>query len=261
MRKLLRTQDILLLGLSGVLDLFEEIRDPLNIVSSSYKAMYGWVPEQYKKNNFNHLVWRNIRTGFIEKVEKNGEVYIRLTPQGGKRIARDFPVLSLQKRKWDRKWRVVIFDIEEVNRNIRDRLRKKLRELGFGMIQESVFISPHDIIQDLSEFIERCGLSEVAYVFEASSFASADLKKLANKVWGLDKLNEKYKEVLDEIEAYDLTDTHDRVKSLNSSREIRNKYLSLLLQDPFLPRELLPDDWQGEKARILVKGLRKIIDL
>lgn len=258
MRKLLRTQDILLLGLSGTLDLFEEIKDPLRLVSKSYESMYGWVPEQYKKHNFSHLVWRNIKTGFIEKVEKNGEMYIRLTSQGNQRIIREFPLLSLQKKKWDKKWRFVIFDIQEVNKNARDGLRKKLKELGFGMIQKSVFISPHDVIKDLLEFIENLKLSESVYAFEASAFAVGDVKGLANKVWKLDALNEKYKYIVNkvkEIKNRHLTTIRDRVNSLNV---LKSEYLGILLQDPFLPQELLPSDWLGDEAKKLIGNLSKL---
>lgn len=266
MRKLFKTQDILLLGLSGALDLFEEIRDPFQLASKSYENMYGWVPRQYKRNNFMHLVWRNIRTGYIGKIEKQGEIYIRLTSQGNKKITRDFPLLSLQKRKWDKKWRVVIFDIQEINKSARDGLRRKLKELGFGMIQKSVFISPHDIIQDLSEFIKNSGLSEVVYTFEASNLATGDVRELANKVWNLEALNEKYREIIEKGEDRHLTVARDRVKTLNGldegdgdkiklARELRDKYLRVVLQDPFLPKELLPSAWLGDEAKRLAKRL------
>jgi len=254
----------LLLGLSGTLDLFEEIRDPFSLVSKSYENMYGFVPTKYKRSNFNHLVWRNIKTGYIEKIEKKGEVYIRLTSQGSKKITRDFPLLLLQKRKWDKKWRVAIFDIQEVNKSTRDGLRKKLKELGFGMIQKSVFISPHDIIQDLSEFIKNSGLDEVVYTFEASNLTTGDVKGLADKVWNLNALNEKYREIIEKIENNHLMTTRDRVKMLNGedqksvvnlARELREKYLALILKDPFLPKELLPSDWMGYKVKKLIKNL------
>lgn len=256
MKKLLRTQGILLLGLSGALDLFEEIKDPLSLVSKSYEQMYGWVPGQYRKHNFSHLVWRNIKTGFIERVEKNGEVYIRLTSQGNKRMVREFPLLSFQKRKWDKKWRFVIFDIQEVNKNAREGLRKKLKELGFGMIQKSVFISPHDVIKDLLEFIENLRLGESVYAFETSTLAVGDIRELANKVWKLDALNEKYKYIVSqaqEIKNSYLTTTRDRINWLNKS--LKSKYLGILLQDPFLPKEMLPFDWLGYRARKLIKNL------
>lgn len=263
MKKLLNTRDILLLGLSGALDLFEEIKDPLHLVSSSYRNMYGWVPEQYKKHNFNHLVWRNIRTGYIEKVEKGGEVYIRLTPQGNQRMVRDFPLLSLQKRKWDKKWRIAIFDIEEINRILRDNLRSKLKELGFGMLQKSVFISPHDILRDFSEYINYLGLDQAVYVFETSKPTMGDDKELADKVWNLNFLNEKYKQVVEkgrEIQNSYLTKSYDRGKMLNDrdeerKRKLKSQYLEIVLSDPFLPKELLPSDWMGEKAKKIVKNL------
>jgi len=229
--------------------------------------MYGWVPEQYKRHNFNHLVWRNIKTGYIEKIEKNGEVYIRLTSQGEKKITRDFPLILLQKRKWDKKWRVAIFDIQEINRGLRDNLRDKLKELGFGMLQKSVFISPHEILHDFSEFIKYSGLEQAIYVFETSNLAMGDPKALANKVWNLDILSEKYREIIEKIEDRYLIKTHDRGKILNDTdredkikliKELREKYLVTILQDPFLPKELLPSDWLGDEAKKLIKKLSKI---
>lgn len=263
MKKLLRTQDILLLGLSGALDLFEEIKDPLRLVSFSYENMYGWVPDQYKKHNFNHLMWRSIKTGSVEKIEKNGEIYIILTPQGNKKIARDFPLISFQRKQWDRKWRIVFFDIEEINRRLRDNLRDKLKELGFGMLQKSVFISPHDILRDFYEFIKYSGLDQAVYVFETSKPTMGNVKDLANKVWNLNFLNERYKQIIEkgkEIQNSHLTKPHDRGKMLNDGkekllRELKSQYLEVVLRDPFLPKELLPSDWMGEKAKKLIKNL------
>lgn len=263
MRKLLRSQEILLLGLSGALDLFEEIKDPFSIVSKSYENMYGWIPRQYKKNHFTHLMWRSIKTGYIEKIEKAGEVYIRLTTQGTKKITRDFPLLSFQKKQWDKKWRVTIFDIEEINRKLRDNLRQKLKELGFGMLQKSVFISPHDILQDFSEFIKYHGLEEVVYVFTTSNLTIGDVKAMANKVWKLQDLNDKYRKVMEkgkEIQNRHLTDSHDRGKMLNDKgeeqmRELKNEYLRIVLSDPFLPQELLSLDWVGKEAKKFIKNL------
>lgn len=264
MGKLLRSREILLLGLSGALDLFEEIRDPFSIFSKSYENMYGWVPGKYKRHNFTHLVWRSIKTGYIEKIEKEGEVYLRLTTQGAKRVTRDFPLLSFQKRAWDKKWRVTIFDIEEINRKLRDNLREKLKELGFGMLQKSVFISPHDILQDFSEFVKYHGLEEVVYVFTTSNLAIGNAKAMANKVWKLDDLNDKYKKVLKkvkEIQNKHLIKPHDRGIILKNKdgeqiRELKNEFLKIMLSDPFLPKELLPSDWAFTKLTDMIRKLR-----
>lgn len=260
MRKLLRPQDILLLGLANALDVFEEVRDPLHLLSNSYKAMYGWVPKRYKRKNFAHLVWRSLKAGYIEKIEKNGEIYIRITPQGNEKNKRDFSMIAFQKKSWDKKWRVVIFDIEEINKNVRERLRNKLKELGFGMLQESVFITPHDILKDFSEFVESSNLADYVYLLEVSQIIVGDERELANRIWKLDEINNKYAGIIKEIQNSHLTKYGGRNKKLNRGVvgkviRIRQRYLKVLLNDPFLPRSLLPVDWYGNEAKRLVKQL------
>ncbi len=151
---MLRPQDILLLGLADIADLLEGVKDPFGILGRSYKQFYGFIPSKYKRSNFNHLVWRNLKTGYIEKIIKNGSPYLRITSSGRRKIKRDFLLLVIQKKKWDGKWRLAVFDIKEKSRTLRNRFRKKLKELGFGMLQESVFISPYDLLADFSQFLE-----------------------------------------------------------------------------------------------------------
>ena len=262
MKKLLRPRDILLLGLTGALDLFEEIKDPLHIVSKSYEQMYGWVPDQYKKHQFNHLIWRTLKAGYIEKIEKQGKIYIRITSLGAKMTQRDFPLLHLQNKPWDGKWRIVMFDIAEIQKKKRDYLRDKLKELGFGMLQESVFITPHDIIKDFSEYVESIGLQDSVDILEAS-YILGDARELAKRVWKLEELNEKYLEILQEAQKMKnshLTIARGRTKQLNSkaikeAREIKERYLKILISDPFLPLALLPKNYSRDQAGELIKKL------
>lgn len=259
MGKLLRPRDVLLLGLAGILDMVEEVRDPMQILSKGYENMYGFVPRTFKRGNYNHLVWRNLKTGYIEKVEKDGEIYLRLTSQGQKKIERDFPLLDLQRSVWDRKWRLVIFDIQEIDRLSRDRLRGKLKELGFGMLQKSVFITPHDVLEDFSEFIHSLNLDEYVYMLEVSKIIAGNSKALSRKIWKLDAINSMYKNLIETIESKYLISSHDRGNKLNSKevRKLQQMYVEILLQDPFLPRELLPTDWKAEEAKKHIKKLVK----
>ncbi|MEK7518100.1 MAG: hypothetical protein AAB583_06180 [Patescibacteria group bacterium] len=94
MKKLLKPRDIFLLGLGGFLDIFEELRDPLGIMAKSYESMYGFIPERFKRHNYSHLIWRNLKVGYIEKIVKGEEVYLRLTGEGREKIIRDFPLLG-----------------------------------------------------------------------------------------------------------------------------------------------------------------------
>ena len=60
-------------------------------------------------------------------------------------------------KKWDGKWRIVLFDIPEKNKKAREALREKLRDLGFKEYQKSVFVHPYpceDEIAFLREVFE-----------------------------------------------------------------------------------------------------------
>lgn len=252
MKKLLRPKDILLLGLAGALDVFEEIKDPLGLGTQKAEQLYQWVPRQYKRHNFSRVIERVLRTKEIEKVVKDDQVYIRLTAQGEKNTIRDFPMLALAKQKWDKKWRVVIFDIKEVNRRSRDLLRYKLKELGFGMLQESVWITPHNVGKDMHEYVETNKMGSYIFVLEVEEILAGDRELLVNKMWKIYELNKKYSSLLEEINKLNkvYVNTHDRdIKHTNKIRELKVKYLEILVTDPCLPKELLPEDWAGEKVR------------
>ncbi len=46
--------------------------------------------------------------------------------------------------KWDRKWRIIIFDIPERRKKIRDEIRIILTNSGFQRLQDSVWVYPYD---------------------------------------------------------------------------------------------------------------------
>jgi len=47
-------------------------------------------------------------------------------------------------KKWDRKWRIIIFDIPEKRKVIRNKVREILYQAGFQRIQDSVWVYPFD---------------------------------------------------------------------------------------------------------------------
>ena len=76
----------------------------------------------------------------------SGKKYLTITEKGRQQLnileARDF---NFQKpKRWDRKWRVIIFDIGEKQRRTRDQLRITLNKIGFVKLQKSVWVYPYD---------------------------------------------------------------------------------------------------------------------
>ena len=80
------------------------------------------------------------------KENNNGTVTVILSKLGKKHALRyqldEMKVII--PSKWDRVWRIVIFDIPEKKKQAREALRKKLKELGFSELQKSVFVFPYE---------------------------------------------------------------------------------------------------------------------
>lgn len=263
MKKLLKPKELLLLGLAHLLDLFEEVKDPFGIAANSYEQIYGWVPRRFKRHNFGRLVKRELKTGNIEKVEKNGSIYLRITRGGKEEIKREYPMLAFSNKKWDGKWRIVIFDIAEASKVVRENIRYKLKELGFGMLQKSVWLSPHDVIVDFREYVKGKGLEDSVFAFETPYLLAGDPRTLAEKIWNLNDINQQYEEVFNALEKWkrmyiESCDRNDRYtmekKMENEFTDLKIKYLQVLLSDPFLPSQLLPNNWLREKTLALIKS-------
>ena len=243
MAKFLKPKDKLRLILAGFGDLFEDIADAGGLMSFSYSQIYGYYPKKYKKSNFQNLVWRNLKTGEIEKTKVNGMPCLRLTAKGKEKLIRDFSFLSLQKKKWDGFFTQASYDIEEASKKTRNLWREKLKELNFGQLQKSVYVSPFNLSDDLCEFVQERKLTGKVYISQVK-FVAVDPKEIAYKAWPLEDLDESYQKLLDDWEDEKF-----------EPQEFLTQYFDILFMDPHLPRELLPDNWPGF---VLQKIARKI---
>lgn len=90
------------------------------------------------------------------KEEKNGLLTVSLT-KNGKRLATICNLDNLEINQsviWDKKWRIVLFDIPEKYKNARNALRYHLKQLGFIQLQKSVFCLPYDCKKEIDLIID-----------------------------------------------------------------------------------------------------------
>ena len=77
--------------------------------------------------------------------------------------------------RWDKRWRLVMFDIPEKKRVGRNALRQKLVELGFKEWQHSIFVYPYPCEKEIDFVIEVFDLrpyvryAEVIYLTNEAS--------------------------------------------------------------------------------------------
>jgi len=233
--KRLRLQDRLLLGLAFMGD---RVADIIEGGSRAYRQrkLFPWYPADKQRKSFLDAVRRLLQTDCIEKQIKNKQPYFCLTAKGKNKLFRRFSLLSLQQKSWDKKWRLVIYDFPEGLSYVRDSLRKKLKELGFGKWQRSVYISPYDFVDDMVEFFKSKKIFGPAQILTAEHYQMGEAKDFARKIWELDDLNHKYENIYQHI-------------NKNNVGKLMDVYLNLIEKDPFLPQELLPENWWADKVR------------
>lgn len=237
----------IILGLASTLD---EAVDWWEVATSPYLFLKS---SHYKKQTIYNTVSNLLKVGYLEKkVKDNGEVVYRVTSWGKTKIMYDVPLARYTGKKWDGIWRLVSFDIPEKKATLRVWLRNKLKELGFGMLQESLWITPHELGQMFAEFLEHENLKDYCVVWEAKTIFGENEEELVRKVFRLEELHRKYLDL-----------THKFAKIFSSKRLVKQRkqaweeeYFAVLAADPGLPRQLLPDYWLFEKARSLFKKLK-----
>ncbi|KKS26475.1 MAG: hypothetical protein UU84_C0026G0007 [Candidatus Yanofskybacteria bacterium GW2011_GWC2_41_9] len=129
-----------------------------------FRIVKGMVKEWRKINERNlRIAIKNLYKSKMVDFRENqdGTVLTILTDKGKKRILKyDIDKIEIKKpMRWDKLWRLVIFDIPEDKNLGRKALAAKLKELGFYPMQKSVFIHPYECKDEIDFIIEIFELS------------------------------------------------------------------------------------------------------
>jgi len=109
-------------------------------------AKYRMKQKAYEKKRFYNAFYKLRKQGYVKMEYRGKQLYISLTKEGRKWAGKyQIDDLKIKKpRKWDKKWRLLIFDIKDKQKVKREALRGKLKELGFYQLQKSVWICPYE---------------------------------------------------------------------------------------------------------------------
>ena len=194
-----------------------------------------------------------IKFGWVKKISHHLETVYQITPKGEKEIDRTLSSLK-EKDKWDGRWRLVIFDIPETQRDVRDRLRRALKRLGMGILQASVWITPNDIKNEVQEIETKLGLESKLKYFEISRNNNLD-QKIITKSWDLNELTDQYRKfnfIAERILKTIAKDPNPRF----TAKKLIFEYALILKKDPILVAEFRKQDELRHQAQILYQKLR-----
>lgn len=129
-------------------------------------AYYGWWDRPLKKSALSQAFKRLRENGLVEFIDDK-EIIFRLTDKGKDKAL--WTKIRFVDEKWDGKWRLVIWDIPEKRKLIREMLRSKLKQLGFIQFQKSVWGTKKNCTKELREFIKKVGIGGWVMVIESEN--------------------------------------------------------------------------------------------
>jgi DNA-binding transcriptional regulator PaaX len=114
---------------------------------------------KYSNRQINRSLRSLKKQGLISMTNHGDKILIKMTKNGKEKLLK-FKIEGIKlkpQKRWDKTWRLVIFDIPESHKLNRQLFRRKIKEMGFERLQRSVWICPYpceDEIDFLKEIYE-----------------------------------------------------------------------------------------------------------
>jgi hypothetical protein len=137
--------------------------------------------KEWNRRNARLVLDRLQKHKLISYHQKDATTLIVTITQAGKRKVKEWELEHMKievPRKWDKRWRIVTFDIREDRKKGRDALREMLKQLNFYQLQRSVFVHPYSCKAEIELICDvfRLPAREVLY-FSTDRVPCEDLLK------------------------------------------------------------------------------------
>ena len=221
---------------------------------------------------------RMVRAGLLTKAGRGrGKLQYKMGSRG-QAVVEQFIAKVLRwhvalvgQSTWDGNWLVVTFSIPEGQRAKRDAFRTRLAEMGFGLLSSSVWISPFDQETEVTAWVEELGLSGLVTLLrcrQAWMPGAGSSGELAYRVWELGALETRYRDfngraemLLALLKGLGQGEKVDAEALFFEAMELQGELIDVILvDDPCLPRELLPPEWSGRRTHELLHTLTHTVD-
>ncbi|MCL5795722.1 MAG: hypothetical protein M1338_05220 [Patescibacteria group bacterium] len=193
--------------------------------------------------------------GLVDKIKNGKSYYFKLTKLGQETIDNQLSALAnIKINESDRSWQILVFDIPEKKRKLRDDLRRFLEDNGFGRLHSSIWLSSHDNNKNLEKYILTNDLGDFITMLNTKKLNDSEEKDLASKLhWDWLRLNNEYKKFIANAQKY------LKLKNKNSytAKKLVLEFAKVYRQDPKLPKRLQPSNHLLDKAHKFYQECRK----
>lgn len=129
-----------------------------------YKAVESDIKDAKEKRKIYQQIYHLERFGYFSKSGFSAKGLIRL-----------FKVQEKEGddvKEWDKKWKIVIFDIPEKRRNARNSFRASLGNLGFKLLQNSIWINPFADFDEIQDLVKKMKIEKYVILILADKISN-----------------------------------------------------------------------------------------
>jgi phenylacetic acid degradation operon negative regulatory protein len=194
---------------------------------------------------------RLVRRGLLARSRAGRLVYYVLTPRCQRLLQEgDGRIFALgQAVGGDDSWTLLWHQIPESRRLERSRLARRLRFLGFGSIQDSLWISPHDHREEVELLLDELEMAPYASLLKSTP--TAGIHPLVSRAWDLEGLADRYDTFCAEFAPHAKRPARATLTD-GDAFAIRTRlvhtFRGFAVLDPELPEELAPFSAARERA-------------
>lgn len=163
-------QEVLSLLVGGAILKFR--RSPRGYFKLTVKNPIPW--QRFHRKTLLYAIHSLYRQGLVAIDEGgDGTTTITLKP-AGKRAGENLAAAPgpSGRPEWDRRWRLVLFDVPEEKRKSRETFRYHLQKLGFTEFQRSAFLYPYPCAREVDALAERLQIQEHIVMITAESVSN-----------------------------------------------------------------------------------------
>lgn len=162
--------------------------------------------------------------------------------------------------RWEGAFSCIVYDIPERERSFRDRLRHLAAFNGYAALRPGVLIAPREHVEDFHEVLLNGPPGTRIHVARLEPEDLGQARVIAAEAWDLPGLATRYTALIRAIAAEHAAGPGEDVEAdpwpvFRRLARLYRQVLTLQIDDPDLPPELLTDDWPRENYWAMLSAL------
>jgi phenylacetic acid degradation operon negative regulatory protein len=208
-------------------------------------------------------VFRLVQEQWLRPSKHGRESSYQLTESGKRRFMLAYgKIYQRRTPKWNGLWTLIALPPNSIPPQLRTHLRKELEWQGLRLLAPNLLGHPQINRAALEEVLDRLDVRRkviACQVIESGDLGTRGLPELVKSSWDLSLVIRSYREFLRRFSVLDRLSEEPGIimpeQWFITRTLLIHAFRRIVLHDPFLPEELLPDPWIGTEAYAFVSTI------